>query len=108
MLALSYFARKSPKKKMVNFLFNLDNIFFQKTKLNKKKTKMEKYKTKLFYNHKHNFIDSVKHIISKCRNVLRARRAWRVKLNSWMYVYQQSNHRNFNKKTRIFKFFNNF
>ena len=38
------------------------------------------------YNFNHNFIDAVKHVISRARNTLRARKAWRVKLNAWMYV----------------------
>ena len=38
------------------------------------------------YNHTHNYIDVLKHVISRLKNVLRARKSWRVKLNSMLYI----------------------
>ena len=96
MIVLSDFARKSPKKKMVNFLFTLEkthlmsafNSVWVKTSTLLPKEEKIIYFPELvkIYNKTHNYINSVKHVISKCKNTLRARKSWRVKLNFWMYV----------------------
>ena len=81
---------------MVNFLFNLEKTHLMsafKSVWVKTSTLLPKEEKIIYfpelvkiYNKTHNYIDSVKHVISKCKNTLRARKSWRVKLNSWMYV----------------------
>ena len=96
MLALSYYARNTPKKKMVNFLFNIQQHLDEgEDKLVQVKNKITgNYELQLvkfpkivrLYNHTHNYIDALKHVISRSKNVLRARKSWRVKLNSMLYI----------------------
>ena len=94
MAALSYFAKKAQKeKKIVNLLFNTHTaqhnciVNNPKRRYSKQLQEWVDVSTPQVisdYNASHIFIDALKNQVSRSRNVLRARKAWRSRLNNWM------------------------
>jgi len=75
----------------VNFLYNLNGeVVNQNRRVYNRTTKLieEQQTPKICntYNHKHNFVDSLKSRIARSQFILRARRGWRVKLHAMIYV----------------------